>query len=244
MLKKLFYAFAWICLMASPAYAGTLSVACAANFTSAMKELASMYEKETGMQVNCTFGSTGMLYGQITKGAPYDLFFAADEKRPALLHEQGLAEAPVPYAKGRAVLWSRKAALFDMPNWKEALLSDAVVKVGIANPKTAPYGASALHVMKQDGLLARIKPKLAYGKSVGVSFQYAYSGAADVSFIALSQAISEKGSEGHHWPIAEAQVIPQAACVLSKGKSSAAHAFMEWMQSAKVRTMIKGYGYE
>lgn len=140
-MKKLIYVFCWLCFMASPAQADSISVACAANFTSAMKELAALYAKETGTKVETSFGSTGMLYGQITKGAPYDLFFAADEKRPALLHEQGLSQAPVQYAQGKVVVWTTKAELASMPNWKEVILDPACKRVGIGNPErrlTAP----------------------------------------------------------------------------------------------------------
>ena len=51
--------------MAGPANAKSLSIACAANFTAAMNELVEVYEKETGVSVVCSFGSTGMLYAQI-----------------------------------------------------------------------------------------------------------------------------------------------------------------------------------
>lgn len=243
MMKRIVFALAWLCLMASPVQATSLSVACAANFTSAMKKLVALYEAQTGADIRCTFGSTGMLYGQIKNGAPYDLFFAADERRPALLHEQGLAEKPVQYAKGRVVLWSRKPKLFMKPNWREVVLSDTVVTVGIANPETAPYGASTFRTLEKSGILATLKPKFAYGKSVGISFQYAYAGAADAAFIALSQAISAKGGEGRHWPIPEARSIVQTACVLTTETAEAGR-FMEWIHSATARIIVREHGYE
>lgn len=129
--------------MAGTANAKSLSIACAANFTSAMKELVEVYEKETGVNVTCSFGSTGMLYGQIKNGAPYDLFFAADTKRPHLLFDEGKAFAPAIYARGHIVAWSASTELVSMPNWKEAVLSEAARRITIANPKTAPYGLQA-----------------------------------------------------------------------------------------------------
>lgn len=244
MLKKTFLIFCWLCLMASPVQAATLSVACAANFTSAMKDLASLYSKTHSTKVNCTFGSTGMLYGQIIKGAPYDLFFAADEKRPAMLHEQGLSDVPTRYAQGKVVVWSNREELSSMPNWKEVILSSACRRVGIANPKTAPYGLKAEAAMAAEGILKAVTPKLAFGKSVGTSFQYAYSGAANAAFVAKSQALSEKGAAGKYWPIPEAGTVNQAVCLLANGKKELATQFLDWLHTPTARAMIEGYGYE
>lgn len=243
MIKRFIYVFAWICFLASPAYA-KLSIACAANFTSAMKELVTLYETETGHAADCTFGSTGMLYGQITKGAPYDVFFAADERRPALLHEKGLALPPAPYAKGQVVLWTSNPALQGKKTWKATICCPKAKRIGIANPKTAPYGAKAAEAMASAHVYGKTESKLVFGKNVGMAFQYAYAGAADVSFIALSQALSDKGKKGKHWLIPEASKVTQAACILAKGNMKEADAFLRWMQSTTAKAIITRYGYE
>ncbi len=244
LIKRLAFAFCWLCIMSGPVHAADLSVACASNFTLIMKELSAMYEKENGISVTCAFGSTGMLYGQIINGAPYDLFFAADEKRPNLLHDKGLALAPILYAKGKVVVWSGKEALSSMADWKEAVSSDATKRVGIANPKTAPYGQAAEEAMLSAGVLDIVRLKLAYGKSVGASFQYAYSGAADASFVALSQALSKKGAGGTHWMIPEAAPIKQTACILKSGRIKTASLFLKWLATPTARAVIEKYGYE
>ncbi|WP_319471321.1 molybdate ABC transporter substrate-binding protein [uncultured Pseudodesulfovibrio sp.] len=244
MLKKFVYITLWIALLVSPAHAATLKVACAANFTSAMKELSAQYTKESGNKVNCTFGSTGMLYGQITKGAPYDLFFAADEKRPALLHDKGLGNTPELYAKGRVVVWSKSEKLAIMSNWKEVVLCSECRKVGIATPKTAPYGLKAEEAMKQTHVFTDVEPRLAFGKSVGMAFQYAYSGATDASFVALSQALSGKAAQGRYWPVPEAGPVNQAASVLKNGDTTLATAFLAWMKTPEAHAIVEKYGYE
>jgi len=244
MLKKLIYITCWIVLLASPALAATLRVACAANFTSAMKELITLFEQSHPHHVSCSFGSTGMLYGQIIKGAPYDVFFAADEKRPTLLHAEGYGATPILYAKGKVVVWSKSKKLASMPNWKEVILCPACRKIGIATPKTAPYGLKAKEAMEQMKMYAEVQPKLAFGKSVGVSFQYAYSGAANASFVALSQALSAKGSGGNYWDIPEAGLVHQTACVLNRGDTALAEEFLTWLKTPAARKIITQYGYE
>lgn len=244
MIRRTLFIFFWIAMMARPVYSMEIPVACAANFTGPMKELAKLYEKESGNRLVCTYGSTGMFYGQIKNGAPYSIFFAADEKRPYLLYEAGLAEKPFAYAEGKVVLWTIEKDLFEKMSWKDALTAAVVKHIGMANPETAPYGEKAMEALVSSGLYQMVQDRIAYGKSVGIAFQYGFSGATDVSFIALSQALSDKGMSGKYWEIAEAGKVKQAACVLKSGHSKEAQAFVKWMESPPVRKIIGGYGYE
>jgi len=70
-------------------------VAVAANFTAPMKQIAALFQDDTGHTVQASFGSTGKFYAQIRNGAPYDVFLAADEQTPRRLGSEG-------YATGRA----------------------------------------------------------------------------------------------------------------------------------------------
>ncbi|MBP7233381.1 MAG: molybdate ABC transporter substrate-binding protein, partial [Syntrophaceae bacterium] len=82
-----------------------ISVAVAANFISAFKDMGADFEAKTKIKVEGTFSSSGNLYSQITNGAPYDLLLSADEERPAKLNKDGLADNPFIYARGQAILW-------------------------------------------------------------------------------------------------------------------------------------------
>lgn len=236
-MKRNALALAMLLLMATNAYGATVTVACAANFTTAMKEIAASYEARSGTTIQLSFGSTGMLYGQITNGAPYDLFFAADRKRPALLHENGLADRPQVYALGRVVLWTADTTEAD--NWEDAL--PLFERVAVANPKTAPYGAAAIHVLEESGLGTAVRNRLVFGKSVGQAFHYAHTGAADAAFCAKSQALAARS--GSWWPVPTAQPVSQAACRLTG--SDSARDFLDYVLHAPAAAAIKTkYGYE
>ena len=73
--------------------AAELRLAVAANFNGTMQQLIPIYEQQTGHKVLLSSGSSGAFYAQIQNGAPFDVFFSADSKRPELLAEQGLALA-------------------------------------------------------------------------------------------------------------------------------------------------------
>ena len=71
------------------AYAEEVQVAVAANFVPPFKEISAEFEKATGHKVQSSSGSSGRFYAQITNGAPFDVFFSADDERPKLLEEEG-----------------------------------------------------------------------------------------------------------------------------------------------------------
>ena len=107
-----------------------ISVAVAANFISAFKELAADFEAKTKIKVEDTFSSTGNLYSQIINGAPYDLFLSADEERPAKLNKDGAADTPFVYARGQAVLWSANKDFCKAKTWQDARLKKHWKKPG------------------------------------------------------------------------------------------------------------------
>ena len=97
------------------AVAAEIRVAVASNFLDAMADIAARFEEKTGHSVKLIAGSTGKHYAQISNGAPFDVFFAADARRPELLEHAGLAEAGsrFTYAVGKLVLWSPRSDYVD-----------------------------------------------------------------------------------------------------------------------------------
>ena len=76
-MKKIILAGATVlAFSASFASAAEVNVAVAANFTAPIKEIAAIYEKETGNKILASFGATGAFYAQIKNGAPYQVLFA------------------------------------------------------------------------------------------------------------------------------------------------------------------------
>ncbi|MCW5560108.1 MAG: molybdate ABC transporter substrate-binding protein, partial [Verrucomicrobiae bacterium] len=100
-------------LLARVVFAEQVQVAVAANFVPAFKDIATAFEKVSGHTVQTTAGSSGRFYAQIKNGAPFEVFFSADDERPKLLEEEGLCVkgSRFTYAVGRLVLWSQDPAL-------------------------------------------------------------------------------------------------------------------------------------
>ena len=221
-----------------------LLVAVAANFILPSEELTQMFQDQTGIPVEATYASTGKLYGQITQGAPYDIFFSADEKRPNLLYEQGLGDAPFVYARGQVVVWTANKALCGESDWQAVVKNPAVQKIAIANTESAPYGTAAMIALKQVGLWDTLKDKYVFPQTVAQSFQYAETKSADVGFCAYSSALSDKGKNGCFYTVPEAPATVQSACILKRTENrSAAERFVVFIKSPEAQKIREKYGY-
>ncbi len=221
-----------------------LSVAVAANFISAFKDMAADFEEKSGVKVEATFSSTGNLYTQIQNGAPYDFFLSADVERPDLLQKEGLTEGSFIYARGQAILWSADKHICSAPTWQEALKNDKIKKIAIANPKTAPYGAAAKTALEKAGLWEALQNRFATAQTVAQSFQYASTQAVDAGFCALSAASSEPGKKGCFYVLPEAPDIVQAGCILKRTKNAVlAELFMTYLLCDSARDIRKKHGY-
>ena len=232
-------------VLSSPVAADDLHIAVAANFQSTLEELIQQYEQSTGHRVILSAGSTGLLYAQISNGAPFDLFFAADTKRPAELERSGLSipGSRLNYANGRLALCSPAEKIpADIASW---LQSDAVKRLAIANPVLAPYGAATAEVLRNTGSEQALRDKLIIGGNISQTFQFVASGNVSAGFIAVAQM--NKGNLTQGWScqlIAAAlhEPIRQEAVIINDRPVS--HDFMQFIKQAKSRSIIKNAGYD
>lgn len=227
--------------------AGEVSVAVAGNFFKPLKQLATQFESETGHQVKISVAATGKLYAQIIQGAPFDLFLAADQKRPAsLINKQfAIAGTQFTYAQGQLVLWSSNKETVDKQG--NCLFSPAIDYLAIANPKTAPYGEQAINALKNLGVYRSLSSKLVQGQNIGQAYQYVSSGSVEMGILALSQ-VSEDGQvkQGSYWLIPDNlyQPIKQDAVLLTHGQhNNVAIAFLHYLRSAQAVQTIHAFGY-
>jgi len=245
-MRKLRFAAAALALalLPLPAQAGETLVAVAANFTAAAKEIGASFTAKTGHAVKFSFGSTGKLYTQISQGAPFEAFLAADDKRPAKAEKEGygVPGSSFTYAVGKLVLWSKTPGLVDAKG--EVLKTGKFNKVAIANPTAAPYGAAAVAAMKAMGVYDALKPKIVEGNNISQAHQFAATGAAELGFVAGSQVALTP--EGSRWMVPDALYSPiyQDAVLLKKGaQNPAATAFLDYLRGPEAAKVLAKYGY-
>lgn len=241
---------ALLLLFTGLAVAQDIIVAAATDMSAALPELAARYTKKTGQAVKVSFGSSGNLSNQIRNGAPFDVFFSADEDYPRQLIAEGLASKDTlyRYAIGRLVLWVPSHSLLELSKLgMHALLDPSVKKISIANPATAPYGRAAEAALRHFGIYDRISSRLVLGENVSQAAQFVESGNAQAGLIALSHALAPAlKDKGRYWtvPLDAYPTLNQAAVVLSKSKQQdAARGFLEYLRGPEATSLLTSYGF-
>jgi len=221
-----------------------INAAVVAGFMIPFRELSSDFENKTGIKIEATYSSAGKLYGQVINNAPYDILLADKERSDRLLKE-GFAETPFIYARGEVVLWSMKNEFCTSKNWRDALKRKDALKIAIANPETAVYGAGAKKALQDAGLWSLVSPRLINAQDLAQVFQYASVEAVDAGFCALAQAYSDEGKKGCYYPVEEAPVIVHSACVLKRTQNrDASVRFAAYLVSPDAVKIKNKYGYK
>ncbi|MGB5494453.1 MAG: molybdate ABC transporter substrate-binding protein [Sedimenticolaceae bacterium] len=232
------------CLIPLAAVADEVRVAVASNFAATLHRLAEDFSAATGHEVLISAASTGKHYAQISNGAGFDVFLAADATRPQRLEQEGIG---VPgsrfvYAEGRLVLWVPGAqTLVDARSYLSQMANR---RLAIANPRLAPYGQAARQVLESWQLWTTLRPRLVQGENVSQALHYVASGNAEAGIVALTQVLSLAGARYGSYRVIPADLhapISQQALLLRE--HPAAEAFLDYLRGARARALIREAGY-
>jgi len=223
------------------------TIAAAANMQFAVAELASVYAEQTGNTYDIVTSSSGKLTAQVIEGAPFDILLSADMKFPEEIFKKGLSlEKPVIYAHGSLILWTLKDNV--EPNL-DYLRQESIKYIAMGNPKTAPYGISAMEVLIHTGMIEELKDKLVFGESISQTNQFIVSRVADIGFtsksVVLSTLMKDKGvwkeiDKDFYRPIAQGLVILNNRETFQKE----AEQFKDFVLSTKGKEILIKFGYE
>jgi molybdate transport system substrate-binding protein len=190
------------------------------------------------------------LTNQIRNGAPFDIFFSADEQYPQQLITEGLAakDTLYRYAVGRLVLWVPNDSPLDLSKLGiNALLDSSVKKIAIGNPQTAPYGRAAEAALRHFQIYDQVSSRLVIGENISQAAQFVESGNAQAGLIALSHALAPAmRNKGRYWtvPLDAYPTLNQAAVVLSKSKQpEAAYRFLDFIRGPEATLLLTTYGF-
>lgn len=229
---------------------GQLTVAAAADLSSALSELGARYEKKTGIAVKLSFAASGALTQQIQNGAPFDIFFSADMEYPRRLIGSGDADGGslYQYAVGKLVLWVPADSPLDVAHkGMNILLDPEVKKISIANPQHAPYGRAAVAALQHAGLYDKVSDRLVMGENIAQAAQFVESGNVQAGFVALAHAVAPSmAGKGKYWEVPADYYPPlaQGLVVLSHSahKKDAAQ-FVAYIKTAESADLLRQYGF-
>jgi molybdate transport system substrate-binding protein len=231
------------------AHGAETRIAVASNFRNTALAIAEYLETNSSHRYQIISGSTGKLASQIINGAPFDIFMAADQRRPRELESRGLAVpgSVMPYALGELGLWWP-----DAPNaLNVAQLAELPAgQVCIANPAFAPYGEAAMTILKAAPLDANWLGGLIRVDNINLVTAWVATGQARAGFVARSAMIAaQRQGEGVVVPdevmwLDEHPPIAQAMAVMKRAAENPAAAFwVRQLRSAPVQAMLVRDGY-
>lgn len=231
-----------------------IRVAAASDLKFVLTTLLETFQRESGLQVQASFGSSGNFARQIQQGLPVDLFLSADEIWVEQLVSAGLTrrlpdgrpDSGVLYGQGRLALYVPHGSRIALDENLAGLQAgwQHVTRFAIANPEHAPYGRAAREALQQLGWWERVRPKLVLGENIAQATQFVTTGAAQAGITALSLALApEVARLGRHVALPQRLHAPlRQRMVLTRGAPAAATRLYDYLQSAAARALFARYG--
>jgi molybdate transport system substrate-binding protein len=208
------------------------------------------FNRSGGGSVKLAMGSSGNFVRQIVQGAPFELFFSADEAYVHDLAERGLTlDRGTLYAVGRLTVFvangSAVKADAEMNDLAAALADGRLRKLAIANPEHAPYGRAARTALMRKGLWQKVQPRLVSGENISQAAQFAVSGSVEAGLIAYSLAVAPPMSKAGHYALVPADWHDplRQRMVLLKGAGNTARQFYAFVQTPAARAIFQKYGF-
>jgi molybdate transport system substrate-binding protein len=229
---------------ALPTTTAPVQVAAASDLTLAFEELGALFEARTAQKVTFSFAASGALAKQLSQGAPFDLFAAANASFVDSAVNAGACDGATKalYARGHLVAWSKAGGprLASLAELREPHIK----RIAIANPEHAPYGKAAREALTRAGIWADVQPKIVLAENVRQALQLAQTGNVEVALIALS--LVAKDASGTKLRV-DPQLygpIDQTLVVCRHGRNAAgARAFAQLVASAEGQALLERYGF-
>lgn len=234
--RKVLVAGVLIPLFVHPScYADHLRIGVASNFRSTLEQIATGFELAHNIKVEVSAASTGALFAQVKSGAPFDILFAADTVRPALLESVGHTRLRRTYAYGQLVFWTPGKPA------NETTLKQYKGTMAIANPRHAPYGKAATDTLE----LMQVKTdRVVYGTNIAQAFNFVRTGNAPAGLIAFSQIKYLNVPAIEFWVVPPESYAPiEQQLVVLKDASMKAELFVAYTFDPGTTRLIEKSGY-
>jgi molybdenum ABC transporter molybdate-binding protein len=226
-----------------------LTIAVASNFQFPLSTLIAQSEYWSKQPVRIVVGSSGTLYAQLSKGAPFDLFFSADSERPIRLEQNNLASSRQTYARGKLVLFPAHDQFVNSINERNIL--DVTGKLAIANPQLAPFGEAAVAYIATLHNAGSLPNHYVLGANVTQAFQFVDSGNAELGLLAESVLIHaqhrlQNPKYSDYMPIPVKlypPIIQQLVIANTSQHKEHAQRFVDFVTSAESQQVLSLLGY-
>ena len=223
-----------------------LLVFAASSLTDPMQQLAEMYEEQTGVRVDLSFGASGRLAQQVIRGAPADVLISAGGQPVDRLADQGLLEAGSrwPLLTNRLVLVARVGDAKSVTGLEE--LAETGEMLAIADPNLAPAGRYAKEALTHLGLWHAFQSRLIYGTNVRATLGYVESGNVAAALVYRTDAaVSDRIAVVETLPgEAHSPIVYPAVVLAAPDDQGPAPSFIEFLGGEEASKVFRRMGFE
>jgi len=226
-----------------------VTVFAAASLTDAVTELATRYERETGLTLRLSFASSSTLARQIENGAAADLFLAADEEWMGYLDERGLVAAGTwirPIGNRLvAVAPSDRARPLELRRGFDllAVLGDGRLSTG--DPAHVPAGRYARQALEYFGVWAIAEPRLARAENVRAALALVERGEVPLGIVYATDARASKAVQVvAEFPAESHQPIRYSFAAMAGRDRNEARELLAFLTSPPAIAVFRSHGFE
>ena len=166
-----------------------LLVFAAVSLTGPINEIIEKFEKDTGVNVNISFGASQSLAQQIVSGAPASIFLSAGIFPTEFLKKHDLYIETITLVNNKLVLALPADNNF-IPKSLQDLDNSKIHRIAIANPKLAPAGQYAKEALESQGIWEILEPKIIFAPDVRTTLAYIESGNVDIGIVYSTDVLS------------------------------------------------------
>ena len=232
---------------ATPAMAEDVVVLAAASLKTALDQIATDFQTDSGHTVTISYAGSNTLAQQIIAGAPADIYISANEKwmdeveaanllaEGSRAHLLGNTLVLIAHGKGAAPV---DLATADLP----ALLGDGKLAMAMVNSVPAgQYGKAALETL---GQWAAIEPAVAQSDNVRAALVLVSTGEAPFGIVYASDAAADDTvTIVATFPAASHPAITYPAALLTNATDDADRAFFQALSSDAADAIFAAQGF-
>lgn len=223
-----------------------LQVGAAVSLTEALETAIGLYEHQSGEQVTLTFAASGVVAGQIERGAPVDLFVSADTRQMDRLADRGLVDRAsiVPLVGNQLVVVMAPGRSLPAPG-AAGLLDPSIRRLALGDPALVPAGAYARLWLERAGVWQAIAGKVVPAGSVRAALAAVDAGNADAAVVYRTdlRGMDRVGAvhvvSGDEAPA----IVYPAAVVAASPHGERARALLAWLNGAAAREVFDAVGF-
>jgi molybdate transport system substrate-binding protein len=233
-------------LISVAAQAADLTVSAAASLTHAFRDIGSAFEaRHPDTKVLFNFAASDALLAQISKGAPVDVFAAADQETMDRADVQRLLTAGTrrDFAANTLVVVQPAHAALRLGAIAD-LQRDSVKRIALGAPAGVPAGRYARSALEKAGLRAVVDAKAVFAQNVRQALDYVARGEVEAGFVYATDAATQKDKVRVAFTVPTDTPIRYPIAALQQGPNGgAARRFIAFVAMPDAQAVLARHGF-